>query len=323
MTTATAVTVSVLNDAIAPTVAITAPAAGATVSGTVAVNASASDNIAVAGVQFFLDGASLGSEILGPGPAFSVNWSTITATNGTHTLSARARDTVGNVTLAANVVVTVSNQATMLVGYAFSEGSGTTTKDSSGNGVTGTLSGATWTTAGKYGNALSFNGTSAYVNLGNPNVLKGTGSMSWAAWVYATGNPPDDGNIISKSSGNNGWEFKTSPDTGAHTFAISVTGSTGVAQRNSVTVRALNTWYHVAAVYNTTTRTLDIYVNGVLDNGVLTGTIPTARTVPNQNVNIGRRTNGFNFKGILDEVRVYDRALTQSVIQAIMKTSLP
>jgi hypothetical protein len=51
--------------------------------------------------------------------------------------------------------------------YSFNEGSGTTVADSSGNNNTGTLSGVTWTTAGKFSNALVFNGTTARVNIPN------------------------------------------------------------------------------------------------------------------------------------------------------------
>jgi Concanavalin A-like lectin/glucanases superfamily len=63
-------------------------------------------------------------------------------------------------------------------------------------------------------------------------------------------------------------------------------------QRNSVTVRTLGTWYHVAAVYNAPTRTLDIYVNGVLDNGIMAGVVPASIANVGVNVNIGRRARG-------------------------------
>jgi len=211
----------------------------------------------------------------------------------------------------------------VLASYAFSEGTGTTTKDGSANNITGTLSGATWTTAGKNGNALAFNGTTAFVNLGNPTALQGTGSMTWAAWVKATATPADDGQIVSRSNDTTGWQLKTSPDTGPHTFAIQV-GNTaaGNAQRYSATVRALNVWYHVTGVYNATAQTLDIYVNGVLDNGVLRGVVPAAPTSANVNVNIGRRTGGFYFAGVIDDLRIYNRALSAAEIQAIMTTPL-
>jgi hypothetical protein len=320
------VSITVSNgDNVPPTVSITAPNAGSTVTGIISVTASASDNVAVAGVQFLLDGAALGSEVTGSGPIYSLSWNTASGSNGSHTLSARARDGVGNTSLAANVIVTVSNAAPsgLIAAYSFNQGSGTTAVDSSGNGITGTLSGATWTNAGEYGDALSFNGTNNYVNLGNPKLLQGTGSMTWAAWVKATGNPPDDAQIIAKSNGTSGWQFKTSPDTGPETFAISVTGSGGTVQRYSNTIRSLNTWYHVAGVYNATTKTLDIYVNGVLDDGILRGTTPSVQTGSTVNANIGRRSTGFYFKGTIDEVRIFNRALSQSEIQAIMGTPLP
>jgi hypothetical protein len=314
---------TVSTDKTPPTVSISAPAAGAKVSGTVTVSASASDNVGVAGVQFLLDGANLGAEVTGSGPTYTTTWNTTTATNGTHTISARARDAAGNTSTAANISVTVSNTvaaAGPVAAYSFNQGSGTTAADISGNGLTGTLAGATWTTSGHHGDALSFNGTTSYVDLGNPALLNGTGSMTWAAWVYATGNPPDDGQIIAKADGSSGWQLKTSPDTGPETFGVKVSGSTTSAQRYSKTVRALNQWYHVTGVYNATTRTLDIYVNGVLDDGVLLGTIPSSQAVANLNVNIARRSGGFYFKGVIDDVRIYNRALSQTEIQAIMNT---
>src|SRR3977135_4092033 len=64
--------------------------------------------------------------------------------------------------------------STLLAGYPFGEGVSTTTADTSGNLITGTLRNATWTTTGKFGNALSFNGSSSYVDLGAPPSLSTT-----------------------------------------------------------------------------------------------------------------------------------------------------
>jgi hypothetical protein len=95
-------------DTTAPTTSITAPAGGATVSGsTVTVSATASDDVGVVGVQFELDGATLGAE--DTTAPYSVVWNTTTATNGSHTLTAVARDAAGNTTTSAPVTVTVSN----------------------------------------------------------------------------------------------------------------------------------------------------------------------------------------------------------------------
>jgi hypothetical protein len=98
---------SSVTDTTPPTISITAPANGATVSGTVTVSANASDNVAVTGVQFFLDGASLGLQLVS-GP-YSVSWSSTSTTNGAHMLTAQARDAAGNVGNAVAVSVTVSN----------------------------------------------------------------------------------------------------------------------------------------------------------------------------------------------------------------------
>jgi hypothetical protein len=97
-TTSAAITVTVSNagnaDGTPPTVALTAPANGATVSGSaVTVSANASDNIGVVGVQFKLDGVNLGAE--DTAAPYSVNWDTTGATNGTHQLTAVARDAAG------------------------------------------------------------------------------------------------------------------------------------------------------------------------------------------------------------------------------------
>ena len=86
---------------------MTAPAAGATVSGSaVTVSANASDDTGVSGVQFLLDGASLGAE--DTSSPYSVSWNAAAATAGTHQLAALARDAAGNLTTSTPVTVTVS-----------------------------------------------------------------------------------------------------------------------------------------------------------------------------------------------------------------------
>jgi len=105
--TSNPVTVTVFNDTTAPSVSITSPASGATVSGTITVTASASDSVEVVGVQFLLDGASLGAE--DTTAPFSVSWDTTSASNGSHIITAVARDAAGNRTTSAGVTVTVSN----------------------------------------------------------------------------------------------------------------------------------------------------------------------------------------------------------------------
>jgi hypothetical protein len=109
--TSTAITVTVNNgDTTAPTVSVTSPASGATVSGTaVTISASATDNVGVVGVQFKVDGVNVGAEDVSS--PYSVAWNTTTLANGTHTLTAVARDATGNSKVSGSISVTVSNLA--------------------------------------------------------------------------------------------------------------------------------------------------------------------------------------------------------------------
>jgi len=100
-------------DTTLPTTSITAPAAGATVSGTVAVNASASDNVGVTKVEFYLDGALKSTDTTSP---YSWSWDTTTATNASHTLTSKAYDAALNVGTSTSISVTVSNGVPVNVG---------------------------------------------------------------------------------------------------------------------------------------------------------------------------------------------------------------
>ena len=102
------VTVSNVADTTPPSTSITAPANGATVSGTTSVTASASDNVGVTKVEFYLDSVLQSTSTVAP---YSWSWNTTTAVNGAHTLNSKAYDAAANVGTSANVSVTVSNVA--------------------------------------------------------------------------------------------------------------------------------------------------------------------------------------------------------------------
>ena len=82
--------------------------------------------------------------------------------------------------IATNMPVTFPG---LVAAYSFDEGSGTTVFDASGNGNNGTIGGATWTTSGKYGNALVFDGVSALVTINNSASLQLSTAMTLEAWV--------------------------------------------------------------------------------------------------------------------------------------------
>lgn len=93
-------------DTTAPTCSLTAPANGATVSGTVTITATASDNVGVAKVEFYVDGALSSTDTTSP---YSASWSSTSVANGTHTISAKAYDAANNVGSSSTISVTVSN----------------------------------------------------------------------------------------------------------------------------------------------------------------------------------------------------------------------
>jgi peptidoglycan/xylan/chitin deacetylase (PgdA/CDA1 family) len=109
-TTSDAVSVTVANvipDTTKPTVSVTAPAANASVSGTINLTADASDNVGVVGVKFFVDGNLVGSE--DTAAPYQVSLDTTTLTNGNHSVTAVARDAAGNSNTSTAVSVTVAN----------------------------------------------------------------------------------------------------------------------------------------------------------------------------------------------------------------------
>ncbi len=134
------------SDTTPPTVSMTAPTAGSTLTGTVTVSANASDNVAVASVQFKLDGANIGAAVTTS--PYSISWNSTAASNAAHTLTALATDTSGNTTTSAGVGVTVSNTVPVISSFI-------ATPASISNGNSSTLS---WTVSGTPAPTLSISG---------------------------------------------------------------------------------------------------------------------------------------------------------------------
>ncbi|MGZ4729839.1 MAG: galactose oxidase-like domain-containing protein [Acidimicrobiales bacterium] len=104
---ATFTTLPPVADSTPPTASVTSPANAATVAGTVALAATANDNVGVAGVQFKVDGTNIGAEVTTA--PYTANWNTTTVADGAHTLTAVARDAAGNTGTSTGVAVTVAN----------------------------------------------------------------------------------------------------------------------------------------------------------------------------------------------------------------------
>ncbi len=336
-TTSTGVVVNVNNvpDTQAPTVSITAPAAG-TVTGTINVTANAADNVAVVGVQFLLNGVNLGTEDLAS--PYSVSWNTFAVANGTYTLTARARDAAGNTTTSAGVIVNVSNSSLLTMALPLNEGTGTTAGDISGNNHPGTLTNSpTWTT-GKYGQGLTFNGTSSYVNIADHAdfTLDPTQNYTWSLWLKNT-DFHEWSTVLSQTlDGSNFFYFyahtSTDPDGGPVTNGISVywwtsggANKLGIHTTNNVLTAGV--WSHVAVTYDASqaqANRFTIYVNGVdVTDRSDVGSTGALTSINPANIRVGsNQPFGEYLNGSVDEVRYYKRLLSQAEVQTDMNSPL-
>jgi Protein of unknown function (DUF4038)/Concanavalin A-like lectin/glucanases superfamily/Putative collagen-binding domain of a collagenase len=199
----------------------------------------------------------------------------------------------------------------LVAAYGFDEGSGTVVSDVSGNGNNGTISGATWTRRSKYGRALRFNGTSALVTVPNSASLRLTGGMTLEAWVYPRSVSSARRDVIYK--GNDNYYLKgTSQNLSRPAMGGSFAGSP-LYGTGALTV---NTWAYLAATYDGAT--MRFYVNGVqVASRAQTGAIATS-TNPLQIG--GDNIYGQYFEGRIDEVRIYNRALSVAEVLVDMNT---
>jgi type II secretory pathway pseudopilin PulG len=241
------------------------------------------------------------------------NWNSIynlKKTSSNHYFLARSSTTTPT-PIAGDESVLEQDILNGLVGYwKFDEAGGTWAHDSSGNGNLGTLTNSpirTASTTCKIGSCLAFNGTSQYINLGSNSSLN-QNIFSFAAWIKP----------VSVTQGTIFGGFRTNGDT--KNFVRLSNGKIGVDQYppsggaiNSNTTLLVNNWYHIAVIQNGTYWA--VYVNGVLDNSNNSAETYSGGT-PTQ-WNIGRRelvgSEGY-YNGLIDDVRVYDRALSAAEV---------
>jgi len=192
--------------------------------------------------------------------------------------------------------------------WRFNEGSGNIAYDSSGNNNNGTIYGATWVN-GVIGKALSFDGVDDYVKVPNSASLNISGPITILAWVYVTKLNVDQKICSKQSPGyklgiytNNKVEFEIRNPSGTAYLNRDVAGGT---------VLEANKWYFVGGWWDGSE--IRSIVNGNFERPYsYTGSLGTT-TNP---LTIGGEsfTSGFWFNGIIDEVRIYNRALTAEEI---------
>jgi VanZ family protein len=203
--------------------------------------------------------------------------------------------------------------------WTFDEVVGGLVIDSAGNGLDGKLVGGT-TVEGKHGMALRLDRPSECADFASPVSLRLMGSMTITAWINSKSYPVDDAAIVSSHAP--GYQLDTTIDTGPRTIGFKLIGPDGkVIARYGQTELVRTVWYHVAGVYDADAKTLNVYLNGQLDDGFLLGSVPAVQQVSDRNVYVGRRSDSEQhpFTGLIDDVQIYSRALTKAEIMVAMK----
>jgi hypothetical protein len=215
------------------------------------------------------------------------------------------------------VVVTVANTqaAGLVAAYSFNETTGTTVNDASGNNNAGTLgTGVTRTTSGRFGGALTF--ANGYVTVPHAASLNLTTGMTLEAWLFPTTVANWATAVMKEQPGEFVYSlYAAAPQTPGGYFNVGSSGSTE-RQVNAPASLAVNNWTHVAATFDGSTSRL--YINGSeVANHDFSGPIATSTGALRIG---GNAVWGEFFSGRIDEVRIYNRALSPAEILADMST---
>ena len=290
------------------TLSVTQPVDGATLAGTFTPHADWGGTYADY-LKWKIDGVSIFHPILHGDPNdYPIDISSIS--DGVHTLTADVTSGYGVVYKTQSIQIIVRNHTSdpsLVAAYGFEETSGTSAVDSSPNALNGTVSGATRLTAGRFGRALTFDGVNDFVGA-SATPFNLTGDVTLEAWVRPT------------ATGTNWRTAVFKERTGGMSYALYANTNTGrpagqVYTTSEIDARgpaglALNVWSHIAMTYDRTA--VKLYVNGVQVASKASTLALAGSTGP---LKIGGNAIwGEWFKGDLDEVRVYKRALTAAEI---------
>ncbi len=335
-----------------PSVVIGAPLAGATFASgaNIPISASVAGGAqTITSVEFYRGATLIGSDNTSP---YAVTWNNAVA--GTHALTAKVLYSGGGVT-SSPVSITVNNAdpsldpdgdgfntglevalgtdpqsaasqppaiyANLRAWWKLDETTGTTADDFTGRPQDGTLSGgAAWAT-GITGNALSFDGIDDGVLVGTSAAVVGSGNLSLATWVKIDPGSPLGTVIQQREAGASG-------DQGQYGLNVNANGTVNFFLYNNSTYQfnlsstpTVNDgqWHQLAAVREGSAGRL--YIDGVL---VASGT-GTVQALVSHSVSIGydNRDNSKRFKGAIDDLRIYERALTAAEIDGLHDALVP
>ena len=266
------------------------------------------DDVGVLGYALSLDGAQVATT---GGTSFTF---TGLACGAPRQLGVEAFDGAGNASPRALLTAAADCGAGggLVAAYSFDDGTGTVLSDSSGNGHTGAITSAAWV-PGRHGGALAFDGTGAHVDLGGLGTFYGEG-FTLEAWVRKE-SAKNDVAVLGTWTSNGGPMIWV--DHLASRYRVTF-GTTFSGYLDAGAGPSVGQWQHVAATYDGTTARF--YVDGV-EVAARAASGPGSSNTWRIGA-YGSAPGGF-FDGVVDDVRIYDRALGSTEIQTDMSTPVP
>jgi hypothetical protein len=211
-----------------------------------------------------------------------------------------------------------------LVGYwKFDDGSGNIARDSSGNGNDGTFNGDPQWVDGYFGGALDFDGSGDWLDCGTDPSLAISGEVTMTVWIKLNSVGLDQKVGGNQDNANGGYKM-TVYNNDKVEFEVRTSSNSSSLNRDVAggTVLQTGQWYHVAGVYSQADGYIRTYVNGVLDRELATTAVLGASPGP---FRIGCEpftTGSYNFNGVMDDLRVYNTALTEDEIKVVMQGTI-
>ncbi|MGF1613957.1 MAG: LamG-like jellyroll fold domain-containing protein, partial [Gammaproteobacteria bacterium] len=235
---------------------------------------------------------------------------------GTYPVSLTAKGPAASHTTTQTLTVLEATGSTRspVAAYNFEEARGPIVVDASGQGHHGTIAGAKRTRHGQFGRALLFDGVDDWVTIPDADALDLSTGMTLQAWVYPTSNTAWRTILMKEQPGDFIYYLGANPSN----QPVAIVGARGQPEAYDPTPMPLKKWRHLAATYDG--QSLRLFVNGAQ---VATQAQTAALINSDGQITLGGDAVwGRFFKGRIDEVRLYRRALSEAEIKTDMKTAI-
>ena len=203
--------------------------------------------------------------------------------------------------------------------WPLDDGAGTAVADVSGNANHGVVTGnAAWTT-GKFDGALSFDGTDDYVTLPIGSLLSTLESTTFTLWANWAGSGGDWQRIIDFGSGTSTYAFLSANRGGTSSPRFAIRTASVGEQILTAPATLPTGWHHLAVAMDSATMTMTMYLDGMPVVSGATTLLPKDMGVTTQNwIAKSQYSADAYYKGDVDELRIYNRVLTQDEIKNVM-----